>query len=173
MSLDRFVIIANEYDSEADALADYEAVRALYSELGLVDTYDAAVVTRKPDGRVDIVKRTEMPTRQGAARGGLWGLAVGAIAALFPGVGLAVGLAGGAAAGVGLGAVAGHVAGGMRRSDLKDLGELLDEGSSGLVVVAATDVAARVDAAVTRAKKRAKANLQSDADVLKRLIDAA
>ena len=173
MSLDTFIVFANEYDSEADALADYEAVRELYSSLGIMDTYDAAVLTRKLDGKADIVRRVEVPVRQGALRGGLWGLAVGAIAALFPAVGLAAGLAGGAAAGVGLGAVAGHVAGGMRRSDLKELGELLDQGSSGLVVAAAVDMAARVDGAIKHAKKRAKANLQSDVDQLKRMIDAA
>jgi len=173
MSLDTFVVIANEYDSEGDALADYDAVRELYSSVGISDTYDAAVLTRRPDGKVEIVKRVEMPVRQGALRGGLWGLAVGAIAALFPAVGLAAGLAGGAAAGVGLGAVAGHVVGGMRRSDLKELGELLDQGSSGLVVVAAADVAARVEGAIKFARKRAKANMQADVDQLKRMIDAA
>jgi len=60
----------------------------------------------------------------------------------------------------------------MRRSDLKDLGELLDNGASGLLVVAATDVEARAEAAITRAKKRAKARLQADTDALKKEIDS-
>jgi hypothetical protein len=60
----------------------------------------------------------------------------------------------------------------MRRSDLKDLGELLDKGTSGLLVVAAADVEAKVNAAITRTKKRAKAQLQADTDALKREIDA-
>jgi hypothetical protein len=60
----------------------------------------------------------------------------------------------------------------MSRSDLKSLGELLDSGTSGLLVVAATDVAARVDAAITHAKKRAKAQLQADTDALKKEIDS-
>jgi hypothetical protein len=67
--------------------------------------------------------------------------------------------------------VAGHVVGGMKRSDLRDLGELLDKGASGLVVVAETDVEAKVEAAITRAKKRAKAQLQADTDALKKDID--
>jgi uncharacterized membrane protein len=101
------------------------------------------------------------------------GLAVGAVIALFPaaGIGLAAGLLGGGAIGAGAGAVAGHVVGGMKRSDLKDLGELLDDGTSGLVVVAASDVEAKVEAAITRAKKRAKAQLQADTDALKKDID--
>jgi uncharacterized membrane protein len=173
MSLDTFVVLANQYDNESDAIADYEAVRKLYTDSGIIDTYDAAVLTRKPGGKVEIVKRTEEPTRQGAARGFLVGLAVGAVVVPFPaaGIGLAAGLVGGGAIGAGAGAVAGHVAGGMKRADLKNLGELLDDGTSGLVVVTATDVEARVEAAITRATKRAKAQLQADTDALKKDID--
>jgi uncharacterized membrane protein len=173
MSLDTFVVLANQYNNETDALADWDAVRKLYADTGIIDAYDAAVLTRKSNGKVEIVKRTEEPTRQGAARGFVVGLAVGAVIALFPaaGIGLAAGLIGGGAIGAGAGAVAGHVAGGMKRSDLKDLGELLDDGTSGLVVVAASDVEAKVEAVITRAKKRAKAQLQADTDALKKDID--
>jgi uncharacterized membrane protein len=174
MSLDTFVVLAEQYGSESDALADYEAVRKLYTDLGIVDTYDAAVVTRKPDGKVSIVKRTEEPTRRGGAVGLVTGLAVGAAIALFPaiGFGLAAGALGGGVIGAGTGALVGHVAGGMKRSDLKDLGELLDNGTSGLLVVAAADMEARVNAAITRAKKRAKARLQTDTDAIKKEIDS-
>lgn len=173
MSLDTFVVLANQYNTESDALADYDAVRKLYNDLGIIDTYDAAVLTRGPDGKVEIVKRVEEPTRHGAAAGLLIGLAVGAAVVLFPaaGIPLAAGMAGGAAIGTTAGAVAGHVARGMKRSDLKELGELLDNGKSGLVVVAASDVASKVEAAITRAKKRAKAQLQADVDAMKKEID--
>jgi len=172
MPLDTYVVLANQYNSEQDALADYDAVRKLYTDLGIIDTYDAAVLTRKADGKVDIVKRVEEPTRHGAAAGLLIGLAAGVIVALFPaaGIGMAAGAIGGAAIGTATGAVAGHVARGMKRSDLKELGELLDDGKSGLVVVAASDVEDRVEAAITRAKKRAKAQLQADVDAMKKDI---
>ncbi len=175
MALDTFVVLADQYANESDALADYEAVRRLYTDLGIIDTYDAAVLTRRTNGKVEIIKRTEEPTRQAAARGLLVGLAVGAVVALFPaaGFGLAAGMIGGGAGGAAVGAVAGHVTGGMKRSDLKELGELLDNGTSGLVVVAAANVEAKVNAAITRAKKRAKAQLQADTDALKQEIDRA
>jgi uncharacterized membrane protein len=173
MALDTYTIIANQYNTEADAIADYDAVRTLYTDLGIVDTYDAAVLTRNADGKVSIVKRIEEPTRQGGKKGLIAGLAIGVAFALFPAIGLGAALLAGGALGAGAGAIAGHLVGGMRRSDLKDLGELLDHGTSGLLVVAATDVEARVEAAITRAKKRSKARVQADADVIKREIDLA
>jgi len=174
MSLDTFVVLANQYSTEADALADYDAVRTLYSDLAVIDTYDAAVLTRKADGEVEIVKRVEEPTRHGAVAGLVLGLAVGAVVALFPaaGVPLAASMFGGGALGTIVGAVAGHVARGMKRSDLKHLGELLNSGTSGLVVVAASDLETKIEAVITKAKKRAKAQLQADVDAMKKEIES-
>jgi uncharacterized membrane protein len=172
MALDTFVVIAGRYDSEQDALDDYDAVRKLYTELGIIDTYDAAVLTRDEGGKVHIVKRVEEPTRQGSVGGLTVGVAVGALVALFPAVALGAGIVGGAALGAGAGAIAGHVVGGMSRKDLKELGELLDEGTSGLVVVAAADYERRVEEEIKRAKKRAKAQLDAQVADLKAAIDA-
>jgi uncharacterized membrane protein len=173
MALDTFVVLAASYDSEDAALADYDAVHDIYVESGLIDTYDAAVISRHDDGKVKIVKKHEQPTRQGAWGGLGIGLVGGALVALFPAVGLGAGLLWGGAGGAGLGALAGHVAAGMSRSDLKDLGELLDDGQSGLVVVAATDVEDRVEAALTRAAKLTKKQLRADEKSLERQIDEA
>ena len=172
--LDTFLVLANQYDSEEDALADYGAIRDMYGDLGLIDTYDAAVITRKANGKVKIVKRVEEPTRHGSVIGLKTGLATGAAIALFPaaGIGLLAGALGGAAMGAGLGAVAGHVAGGIPRSELKELGDTLDKGSSGLIVVAATDVEEKVNAAIKRAKRRVKARLRTDAEEIKKEIDS-
>jgi uncharacterized membrane protein len=85
---------------------------------------------------------------------------------------LLAGALGGATLGAGLGAVAGHVAGGLKRGELKELGETLDKGSSGLIVVAATDLEEEVASAIKRAKKRAKAQLQTDVEEIKKEIDS-
>ncbi len=172
MALDTFTLIAVQYALEEDAIADYEAVRAVYLDLDIIDTYDAAVVTKEPNGKVRIVKKVEEPTRQGAVAGLAVGLAVGALVALFPAVALGAGLAVGGAAGAALGATAGHVAAGMSRSDLKEIGELLDAGNSGLIIVAATDMEARVEAAIQRGKDIVKKQVQIDANGLKSEIDS-
>jgi uncharacterized membrane protein len=171
MALDTFTLIASQYAFEEDALADYDAVRSAYEDLGVIDTYDAAVVTKDTDGKVRIVKKVEEPTRQGAIGGLAVGLAVGVLVALFPAVAIGAGLAVGGAAGAAIGATAGHVAAGMSRADLKDLGELLDAGTSGLVVIAASDMESRVEQAIQRGKDVVEKQVQLDADGLKADID--
>ena len=171
MALDTFVLVAAQYDNEEDALADYAAVKNAYLVLDIIDTYDAAVISKDADGKVRIVKRHEQPTRD-AAVGGLYvGLAVGALVALFPAVALGAGMLVGSAAGAGIGAIAGHAAAGMSRNDLKELGELLDEGDSGFLLIAATDVQEHLDRAVSRARKTVKKELKADPESLKKELD--
>ena len=172
MAFDTFMVFAASYENESDAVADYDAVHELYKESGLIDTYDAAVISRLDDGKVKIVKNHEQPTRQGAWGGLGVGLVGGALVALFPAVGLGALIVGGAG-GAGLGALAGHVAAGMSRSDLKDLGELLDEGQSGLLVVAASDLEAKVDEAIKRSAKMVKKQMRADEKSLEKEIAAA
>jgi uncharacterized membrane protein len=172
MANDTLVVIANQYDREADALADFEELRKLYEKEEIGDTFDAAVLTRKANGKVDIVKRAVGQTRHRAGVGLGTGLAVGAALALFPAISLAGALVAGGTAGASAGAVAGHLASGMSRSDLKDLGEVLDNGTSGLVVVSATNVETMVVDATKRAKHQAKAQLKADVDAMKKDLAA-
>jgi len=173
MAMDTFIVFAASYDSLGAAEADYHAVGELYQASGLIDTYDAAVITRDDDGKVRIVAKHEQPTRRGAWRGLGIGLAGGALVALFPAVGLGAGLLIGGAGGAGLGAMAGHVTAGLRRADLKDLGELLDDGHSGLVVVAASDLGDRVERAISHARGLTRKQLRADETLVARDIDLA
>jgi hypothetical protein len=50
----------------------------------------------------------------------------------------------------------------MSRSDLKELGEELDSGQAGLVVVAVSDVEAKVEAAMKHARKVQTKSLKAD-----------
>jgi hypothetical protein len=72
-----------------------------------------------------------------------------------------------------LGAVAGHAAGGMSRSDLKELGENLDAGDAGLVVVAVADMGSKVEAAMRGAEKVEAKELAADTAAIERDASAA
>jgi uncharacterized membrane protein len=163
MAFDTFFAYCGVYGDTDAALADYEAIHELHTQIGLIDAYDAAVVERKAAGKVKIVKKHETPTRVGGVLGGGVGLATGLVVALFPaaaiGGGLLLATTGGGAI---LGSVAGHAAAGMSRSDLKELGEDLDSGQAGLVVVAVSDMQAKVEAAMKRAQKIQAKELKAD-----------
>src|SRR3954463_4557551 len=172
MAFDTFMVYVGVYPDVAAAEADYYLVKDLHTKAGLIDAYDAAVVERRDGGKTKIVKKHETPTRVGGVLGGGVGLATGLVVALFPfaavGGGLLVGTTAGGAI---LGAVAGHAAAGMSRHDLKELGEHLDAGTAGLIVVAVSDMGAKVERAMERAAKLEQKQLKADTAELER--DAA
>jgi uncharacterized membrane protein len=169
MPIDTFFAFIGAYSDVKDAESDYDAVKDLHTEAGLIDAYDAAVIERKDNGKVKIVKKHETPTRVGGVAGGGIGLATGLVIALFPAAAIGTGLlAATTAGGAVLGAAAGHAAGGMSRSDLKDLGESLDEGTAGLVVVGVSDMEAKIERAMKKAEKVQKKQLEADTKELEK-----
>jgi uncharacterized membrane protein len=174
MAVDTFMAYVGVYPSVADAQADYELVKDLHTEAGLVDAYDAALIERRADGKVKITKKHETPTRVGGVLGAGVGLATGLVVALFPFAAIGGGLlAATTAGGAALGAVAGHAAAGMSRSDLKDLGEQLDAGEAGLVVVAVSDMGAKIKEAMRRAQNVEEKELKADTADIERDANAA
>ena len=174
MAVDTLIAYVGVYDSVAGAEADYDAVKALHTTAGLIDAYDAAVVERRDDGTAKIVRKHETPTRVGGVLGGGMGLATGLVVALFPFAAVGGGLLIGATAGGAiLGAVAGHAAAGMSRHDLKELGEHLDAGQAGLVVVAVSDMGAKVERAMNRAAKLEQRQVRADNEAIERDAAAA
>jgi uncharacterized membrane protein len=172
MPIDTLLAYVGVYDSVDDAEADYQLVKDLHRDAGLIDAYDAAVIERREEGKTKIVKKHETPTRAGGVLGGGVGLATGLVVALFPFAAVGGGLlAGTTAGGAILGAVAGHAAAGMSRHDLKELGEQLDIGQAGLVVVAVADMGAKVEKAMQRAAKLQQKQIEADLAELER--DAA
>ncbi len=115
--LDTFAAFGATYGSLDDAEADYEAIKALYYDDGIVDTFDAAVITKTGKGKVKIVKKHEQPLRQGAWVGGGLGLATGLCVALFPAVAVGAGIAWGTGIGAGLGALRHRPSGPLQRAD--------------------------------------------------------
>jgi uncharacterized membrane protein len=72
-------------------------------------------------------------------------------AVLFPPIG--IGVAAGAAGGAAIGGIAGHVSGGMSRSDLKELGDTLDAGEAGLIVIYETNLGDQIKANIKAANR--------------------
>ena len=157
-----FIFVAT-YPDEAAAREDYQVVKELHAR-GLVGSYDAAVVTKDAKGKVH-ENKDETATRHGA----WWGVAVGAaVGAIF-----APTVIGAAAVGGVIGAVTGHLAKGMPRSTAKELGDFIEPGQAGLLVVGESKVEAAIQKAVTRAEKRIAHQLNVDPkDVDKTLREA-
>jgi uncharacterized membrane protein len=162
---DTLIVLGASYDSVSDAEVDYESVKALYAAAGVGHDFDAAIVERGDDGKVKVAKKHEASTRHGA-----WeGLAIGACAAILPGIGLGVG----AAVGAGVGAVVGHIKGGLSDSDLKQLGSELEKGAAGLVVIYATNMADQVAASLKAEDRFVSEAMDVDADALAKQIQQA
>ena len=162
---DTLIVLGASYDSVEDAELDYETVKALYEEAGVGHAFDAAVLERGADGKVKVVDKHEASTRHGA-----WtGLAIGALAAVLPGIGLGVG----AAVGAGIGAVSGHLKNGMSNSDLKELGAVLDKGKAGLIVLYATNMADQIASSIKAENRYVSDAIDADADELAKQLKAA
>ena len=169
MAFDTFTVLVGIYPDLESAEADYDLVKELHAKERLMDAYDSAVIHRLEDGKVNITRKHETPTRAGGVLGGGAGLATGLVVALFPFAAVGGGLlAATTAGGAVLGALAGHAAAGMSRNDLKELGESLDEGQAGLIVVGVTDMETRIEAAMRRSEKMQKKQLKADAEALER-----
>jgi uncharacterized membrane protein len=164
MSDNPVFLYVGEYESVDDAKADLEELKELHRE-HVVGSYDAAVLTKNEEGKVEIVDKIEKPTQHG----GWAGLAVGAaIGLIFPPSVLVSGLMG-----AGAGALIGHLRGGMSSSDLKEVGEALDESEAALIVVGEVTIERAVEEATRRAKKAMKKEIRADAKEMERAIDRA
>jgi uncharacterized membrane protein len=151
------------YPSEGAARADYEVVKDLHA-LGAVGTYDAAVVTKDADGKVHVDK-DEMATRHG----GWGGAAVGAVLGiLFPPSIIGTAIVGGA-----IGGVSGHLWRGMSRSDVKELGEVIDAGQAALLVVGESTIGAAIEKAELKAEKHVAKEIDADAKEVDKAISEA
>ena len=156
-------IYAATYAGRDDALADHEVLLDLHAAK-LVGTYDVAVITKDADGKVHVEKH-EKPTQHGA-----WGgIAVGAlVGVLFPPSVLGAAALGGAVGGVG-----GHLRKGMSRGDMKELGDLLEEGQAALIVIGESRVEEQLDKALTRAEKSIQKEIDADSEEFRRELEQA
>jgi len=157
-----FIYVAT-YPNEAAAHDDYQVVKGLHAG-GLVGAYDAAVITKDTKGKVH-ENKDETTTRHGA----WWGIAAGAaVGLIFP-----PSVLGTAAVGGVIGGISGHLAKGMSRSKAKELGDFIDPGQAGLIVVGESKVEDAIHKAVTRADKETAEQIQVDPQQIDRALQDA
>jgi len=146
-SKDSTFLLVGAYASIEDAQSDYQVVKDLHAEK-VIGGFDAAVITKDGKGKVH-VNKDETATRKGAWGGAGVGALVGLI---FPPA-----LIGTAAVGAAVGAFGGHLSKSMSRSDMEELGGLLEAGEAGLVVIGDWRLEERTDELMQRAERlRAK-----------------
>jgi uncharacterized membrane protein len=160
---DGVFLYVGTYPDRADAEADYRVIKDVHLA-GAIGSYDAAVITKDARGRVH-VNKDEMATRHGA-----WGgIAVGALVGiLFPPSIIGSAILGGVVGGVG-----GHLWRGLSRGDVKELGEVIDDGEAALVVIGETKIASALQKAQLKAAKHVEKQLDVDPKALHQEVQEA
>ena len=161
---DGVVMYFGSYANVDDARADFEAIKLLKKEKFIGD-YESALFEKKADGDVKVLDTDA--TERG------WGAKVGLISGAVIGVIFPPSILGMGALGAGAGALAGNIMRGLKRKDVKEIGEMLDAGDAGVVLVGFTTIEEGMDRLMKRAAKVMKQEVDAQAEELKAQIDAA
>jgi len=160
---DGVFIYLGTYPDEASARADYDVVKDLHA-VGAVGTYDAAVVRKDENGKVH-VNKDEMATRHGGWGGAAAGAVIGI---LFPPSIICTAIVGGA-----IGGISGHLWRGMSRADVKELGDIIDDGQAALLIVGESTIQEAVDKAELKAEKHISKELNANAKEVDKAVQEA
>jgi uncharacterized membrane protein len=152
-------IYIGTYPDKAAAEADYEVVEDFHA-LGLVGTYDVGVVTKDEEGKVHLHEH------ESAAKSGGWG---GAVVGALVGIVFPPAIPATVLAGAAVGAAIGHLSRGLSRSDVKELGDLIDQGEAALLVVGE----GKLEEALDKAELKAEKHVAKELDVLWKDVDKA
>ncbi|RUM69606.1 MAG: hypothetical protein DSZ08_06125 [Sulfurovum sp.] len=173
-NLQNVAVYIGTYNDLSAVNSDYKSVIELRLDNEMSDVFDAAIIKKTNLDNVLIIKKYESPTIEGGLIGGGVGLVAGLLATLFPELAVTETMVGEASAlSAAVGATAGHLDAGMSRSDLKDIGNSLQEGEYALIVTAMTDVGDRIEAAMSASEQYIQKKLNVDMDKLNKEIDKA
>jgi len=161
---DGVIVYAGSYNDVEDAKSDFEGIRLLHNEK-FIGEFEAALFVKQEGGKVKIIDTVTTMRSFGAKAGALTGALVGIF---FPPALLAE-----VAVGAGAGALMGNLFTGFKRSDIKEIGEMLDEGQAGLVLTAFTTLEEGTDRLMKKAAKVLKKEVDANAEELKKAIDEA
>jgi hypothetical protein len=149
------VLAVAVYADREAAVEDYHSVRAAKTE-GEYDHIALAVLTKRPDGSVQ-VERHDSTAKHLAWGGALVGGAMLVVAPFAAPVVIATsaGVGGGAtAAGLaGAGGIAGHFWRNIPKAKVREMGDLLDTGESGLIIVAVNKQGSDISPLLVHAEK--------------------
>lgn len=155
-------LYAGEYETAHEARDDFNAIHAAKSE-GWIGKYQAALFEKSEDGAVKVVDTTSTTRTSGAK----WGAAIGAVIGLVFPPSILVG------AGVGslLGAGTGNVAKGWFAGDIKIIGENLQPGHSGILLIAEATPDIAVDRILARALSAEAHAVKDHAEEARKALD--
>ena len=157
------VLFAGSYALESDARADFEAIKAAH-HAGLIGKYQSALFAKDDDGKVKVLN-TDSTTRTSGAK---WGLATGAVVGLLFPPSLLAGLVWGG----GIGTLVGHLAKGWGHKDIKEIGEALDVGQWGVVLVAESTLDVAASRVLKKATKVVDREIKDDEKEIRQALDA-
>jgi len=161
---DGILVFAGQYANLDLATEDFMALKTLKS-MDFIGKYEAALFTKTAEGKVKIIDTDATERGAGAKVGAVTGAVLGII---FP-----PSLLASAAVGAGAGALVGNFMTAMSRKDVKELGELLDDGEAGIVFIGETTLEAGMRKLLKHVAKEMKVQVDDQADEMKRAIDAA
>jgi len=150
------VVLVATYPDVESAGADYKAVLALHKE-GDLGHMSAAVVSKDADGKLKIHRHDTTSKHlawAGAAAGALLAVLVPPLGLAFMTGGFLAGVVAEGAIGAGIGGLVGHFWKQIPKDDIRAMGDLLESGQAGLVVVAVDKKEAEVEAIVAKADKK-------------------
>ena len=156
---DAVFLFIGTYPDEVSARLDYDVVKDLHLA-GAVGTYDAAVVTKNTAREDPHQQRRDDHPTHGMGRNRRWRSGRHPV----PAFDHRKRLVGGA-----IGGVSGHLWKGMSRSDVKELGDLIDKGEAALIVIGESTI----QAALEKAELRAQTHIAKELKVRPKDLDDA
>lgn len=157
-------VLIGGYEDYWVAMQDFKDIHELHLEKAL-GAYEAAIVKKEPDGEVVVAQVKASERGKGAAAGAVIG---GVAGVLFP-----PSIVGTALLGTAAGAWAGGSRKPLKRGDLKELGGLLPEGGTGVVVVAENATEFGVENALPGTRRKTHMTVEPDADAIKSAVGEA